>query len=573
MRVGHSPLNLFSNAATLKALYANIAIAEFSPQGIILDASPAFLKLTGYKKTELVGSHHSLLLPEKDRQSPDYLAFWAHLRQGQPQAGEYHRVDKTGQDFWVQGSYMPIRRANGEVIRIIKLAFNVTAAHDKAVEDAAVLRAIAHAQAVISFTPDGMILDANAVFSAVMGYELSEIKGKHHSLFVEPAFAASDDYRQFWHNLAQGEFFVASYHRLGKNNKNVWLQASYNPIFDDDGRVVKIVKIASDITPLIQSTQRISTALKSLAKGDLCAEIDQPLLESLDGIRHAFNHSMSILRDALSDVLHAASNIHDHSRAVSESADQLSLRTEQQVSNLIETSNSIKQITNSVQDLTDSTMKMRSTTGQANSEAASSSLVVEGAVQTMEEINQSSARIANIIGVIDEIALQTNLLALNAGVEAARAGDAGAGFAVVATEVRALAQRSAEAAKEIKALINVSSTVVATGVSSVTDARKSLGLVADYIRIIDQSIDKAAIGAKEQSTALQQVSDSMTRIDKATQANANMAEETAAATQLLVNEAETISRLLARFKVSQATTTIPAQNTSLSPASLHPGAP
>lgn len=560
MQVGRLPLKLFSNAATLKALYANTAIAEFSPQGVFLDASPAFLKITGYTKNELIGHQHSLLLSPEDQKSHDYLNFWNNLRHGQPQAGEYRRVDKAGQDFWVQGTYMPVRLANGKVVRIVKLAFDITAVHKKAFEDASILRAINHSQAVVSFTPAGVILYANDVFSTAMGYELSEIKGKHHSLFVDPEFVASSDYKQFWRKLAQGEFFIASYHRLGKDNKEVWLQASYNPVFDDHGHVVKIVKIASDITPLIRSTQRISLALKSLANGDLCAEIDQPLFESLDEIRVTFNSSISALRVALADILLAAMNISTHSKAVSESADQLSLRTEQQVSNLEETSTSIEQIMNSVQELTDSTVQMRGTTGQANSEASSSSQVVEGAVHTMEEINQSSARIANIIGVIDEIALQTNLLALNAGVEAARAGDSGAGFAVVAKEVRALAQRSAEAAKEIKALISVSSQVVAAGVSSVTDARKSLGLVADYMRTIDQSIDKAATGAKEQSLALQQASASMNKIDKATQANAIMAEETATATQKLVDEAENISRLLERFTVDQAPPFVPVQS-------------
>lgn len=561
MQAGHSLLKLFGNIATLKALYANVAIAEFSPQGVFLDASPAFLQMTGYTKNELIGQQHSLLLPSTDRKNADYLAFWNNLRQGQPQTGDYHQINKSGQAFWMQGSYMPVRSANGKVVRVIKLGFNTTAAHEKASEDAAILRAINQSQAIISFTKDGIILDANDVFCTAMGYERHEITGKHHSLFVEPEYAASNDYAAFWHNLAQGNFFVASYHRLAKNNKDIWLQASYNPVFDDHGHVIKVVKIASDITPLIQSIQRISQALKSLADGDLCAEIEQPLFEALDGIRAMFNSSLSALRNALSDILYAAGNIRDHSRTVSEATDQLSLRTKQQITSLGETSTSIDQISNSVQELTDSTTQMRHITGQANSEASSSSLVIEGAVQTMEEINQNATRIANIIGMIDEIALQTNLLALNAGVEAARAGDAGAGFAVVATEVRALAQRSAEAAKEIKTLIGVSSKVVAAGVSSVTDARKSLALVADYIRTIDHSIDKAATGTKEQSLALRQVGAFMTKIDRATQANATMAEETAASTQSLASEAYNISHLLERFKVYRAPTSVPAQST------------
>lgn len=569
MQVGQSVLKLFKNTQTLNTLYANIAFAEFSPLGVLLDVSPAFMKLTGYTRDELIGQHHSLLMSPEDKQSPDYLDFWNKLRSGQPQQGEYPRVNKSGQDFWVEGAYMPVRSANGKITRVVKLAFDTTEAHEKALEDAAVLRAINSSQAVISFTPDGKILDANDVFLKVMGYSLSEVKGQHHRLFVEPEFISSDEYKKFWPSLARGEFFVSSYHRLAKGRRDVWLQASYNPVFDAHGKVIKIVKVASDITPLIKSTQRINQALKSLAAGDLCAEIEQPLVEALDGIRIAFNESVTALRDAFSDVLSAAANIRHQCRAVSDSADQLSLRTEQQVSNLEETSTSVEQITSSIQELSDSTIKMRGIAEKANAESKSSSIVVEGAVKTMEEINESSARISNIVGVIDEIALQTNLLALNAGVEAARAGEAGAGFAVVATEVRALAQRSAEAAKEIKTLINTSEKVVAAGVSSVTDASRSLGLVANYIQTIDQSIDKAAIGAKEQFTALRQVNESMTKIDTVTHANAVMAEETASATQSLVNEAENISQLLERFSVTPPPSASPKSSRPDADQALH----
>lgn len=551
MQTGISPLKFLKNAATLNALYADFAIAEFSPQGMCLDASQTFLKMTGYARAELINQNHSILLSPEDKGSAEYAGFWHELVNGRAQTGEYHRIGKNGQDIWVQAAYIPVRTAKGKVTRITKLAFDVTSEHEKAVKYAAILRAINQSQAVIRFKPDGTILDANETFLKTMGYSLEEVVGQHHSLFVEPNFAASEDYKQFWQRLAQGEFFVASYHRIAKNRRDVWLQASYNPVLNAQGKVIEVVKVASDIT----SMQQVGEALKDLATGNLCAAITQPLEGSLEAIRVAFNSSMAALRRALTNVLTAAETIRKNSKSVNESADRLSQRTEQQAANLEETAAALEQITQSVQNLTDSTARMRGMTEKANKEAVSSSQEMENAVKTMAEIDQNATQISEIIGIIDEIALQTNLLALNAGVEAARAGDAGRGFAVVATEVRALAQRSADAAREIKTLIGTSGRVVNNGVNSVKDTHQSLTRVTDYIHTIDHSVGDMATGASEQSLALSQVNTAMGVVDKMTQANAAIADETAIASQNLVQEAEMISRLLGQFNVGQADTT------------------
>lgn len=552
MLAGQSPFNLFKNAAILNALYDGATVVEFSPQGVFLDVSKKFLKLTGYSREELINKPHSMMVLPEERVGPAYTKFWDRLRRGEAQTGEFRRIDKQGGEFWVQASYVPVRSRKGVVERVFKVMFDVSTIHERAVQDAAILRALNASQAIISFDPDGIILDANPVFLKTMGYTMDEIKGKHHSLFVDPVFAASAEYKQFWQRLGHGEFFVASYHRIGKNNRDVWLQASYNPVLDAHGKVIKVVKIASDIT----STQQIGFALKDLATGNLCAAIEQPLEGSFEAIRIAFNESMRAMRQAVSNVLVAAETIQQNSKMVSESAERLSQRAERQAASVEETAAALEQITSSVRNLTSSTDGMRSMTEKANLESEASGAVVEKAVHTMAEINQNSNQIANIIGVIDEIAFQTNLLALNAGVEAARAGDAGRGFAVVATEVRALAQRSADAAKEIKGLISTSGEVVATGVQSVTNVCKSIDLVTGYIKTLEQSVGNVATGAKEQSHALAQVNGAINEIDKVTQANAAMAEEAAAASQTLAQEAENITALLGKFNIGRQTSSL-----------------
>ncbi len=553
-----NPLKLFQEAAALGALRNSFAVIEFTPQGMILDANKPFLKTTGYTLPELVGRHHRMLMPPKEAASPAYEAFWDALARGLFQTGQYHRVGKAGQDVWLQASYTPVRGRGAKVKKIIKLALDVTEAHEKTTEDLGVLNAINRSQAVISFKPDGTILDANGNFLATVGYRLEEIKGQHHRMFVEPGFAASPDYAQFWRRLNEGEFFSADYHRLGKGGRDVWLQASYNPVFNTRGEVVKIIKFATDLSERMENIQQIGRGLAALAQGDLLAHLGKPLIPSIDSLRGDFNNAVAALRGTMCEISAAAQSILQTSAAVNKSAGQLSMRTERQAASLEETAAALEQITATVRKSAENATSMRGVAGKARHDTETSDQVVGKAVQAMGKIDESSAKIANIIGVIDEIAFQTNLLALNAGVEAARAGDAGRGFAVVATEVRALAQRSADAAKEIKALISGSGEIVAAGVKSVAEARQSLDRIAGHVLGIDNAIGEAAASAQEQSVGLGQVNTAVNQMDQMTQANAAMAEEAAAASQTLAHEAETISRLLARFNTG-ATPLAPVQ--------------
>ncbi|WP_234731495.1 methyl-accepting chemotaxis protein [Acidocella facilis] len=547
-----TPLEMLRAAAAMEGLSKSYAVIEFAPDGTILDANDAFLRATGYSRAGLIGQAHRILVTPEEAASAAYRGFWASLAAGQLQTGEFHRRRKDGRDLWLQASYAPIRGRGGKVTRVIKLALDTTASHEQAEADKNLLKALDRSQAVISFRPDGTIIEANENFLAAIGYRLDEIQGRHHRMFVDAAYAASQDYENFWAKLGKGEFLSAEYKRIGKGGRIVWLQASYNPVFDNAGKVARIVKLATDLSLRMENVRAVGGGLAALAQGDLTVEVNHKLLPSLDTLRVDFNNALATLRKTMQGVASAAETILDNATTVSQSAAQLSQRTEQQAANLEETAAALEEITVTVRKSAGNTADMRNMAGKAREDTANSGQVAGEAVQTMGRIDESFTKIANIIGVIDEIAFQTNLLALNAGVEAARAGEAGRGFAVVATEVRALAQRSADAAKEIKTLIGEAGGIVGAGVSAVAEARKSLERIAGHVDGINRSIGETAASAQEQSTGLGQINSSIGEMDRMTQANAAMAQEAAEASQNLERAAQGIAVQLARFNTGKA---------------------
>jgi methyl-accepting chemotaxis protein len=543
-------LNLFASNSNqiLGALDLSMAIIEFKLDGTIVKANKNFCDLMGYSEAEIIGKKHRMFLDRDYADSAEYAAFWNKLRNGEFICSEFTRVAKNGTEIFIGGNYNPIRNAAGKVVKIVKFANDISKTKAYAIDTGAKIDAINRAQASIEFKPDGTIISANENFLSALGYSLQEIAGRHHSMFIEPAQVNSADYREFWQKLNAGEFVAGEFKRIGKGGRSVFIQASYNPVFDLKGKVIKVVKFATDVTCRVENVEQLATCLNNLANGDLSQSIDKPFIPSLDRLRQDFNAASNRLKDAMHTVRLNAQAISSGAHEIRTAADDLARRTEQQAASVEETAAALEEITTTVKDSSRRAEDSGRLVGRAKAHADHSGEIVREAITAMDKIDQSSREISSIIGVIDEIAFQTNLLALNAGVEAARAGEAGKGFAVVAQEVRELAQRSAAAAKEIKTLITASGTHVSSGVSLVSKAGEVLQEIAGHVQEINQDIVAIVDAAREQSLALVDINQSINSVDQSTQKNAAMVEEQTAASHGLAEEAKALFQLLEQFR-------------------------
>src|SRR5215813_9950913 len=248
-------------AAKLDAVSRAQAVIEFNLDGTIITANENFLKALGYTLAEIEGKHHSMFVEQTERDGAGYREFWANLNRGEYQAAEYKRIGKGGKEVWILASYNPVLDEKGKPFKVVKFATDITAQKLRNADLSGQIEAIGKSQAVIEFNLDGTIIQANDNFLRALGYSLSEIKGRHHSMFVEQADRESPAYREFWAALNRGEFQAAEYKRIGKGGKEVWIQASYNPIFDLNGKPFKVVKYATDITRKTQLQREIDRDL------------------------------------------------------------------------------------------------------------------------------------------------------------------------------------------------------------------------------------------------------------------------------------------------------------------------
>jgi methyl-accepting chemotaxis protein len=525
------------------------AVIEFAMDGTIRFANDNFLNAMGYRLDEVQGKHHRMFVESDYARSDAYRQFWQRLNEGSYESAEYKCVGKNGREVWIQASYNPIMDLNGKPFKIVKYATDVTQRKLQNADFAGQIAAIGKAQAVIEFAMDGTILQANDNFLNAMGYQADEVKGKHHRMFVESEYARSDAYRQFWQRLNEGSYEAAEYKRIGKNGREVWIQASYNPIIDLNGKPFKVVKYATVVTQQKQVYMQLSAAIEALSRGDLTVTMTGDFVGDHAVLRDKMNMTVGSLATLISQINQAVSTISSGANDIAEGNANLNTRTQEQSSSLEETASSLEELTATVKQNANNANQANQLATSASDAAEKGGQVVGAAVAAMSAITDASKKVADIIGVIEQIAFQTNMLALNAAVEAARAGDQGRGFAVVAAEVRTLAQRSASAAKEIKALIQDSQEKVEQGAKLVNRSGETLHEIVGSVKKVSNIIGEIDTASDQQASGIDQINAAVAQMDKNTQENAAMVEQASAAAESMTEQARNMAELVRFFQV------------------------
>jgi len=545
--ITQSRLQQAENAAKIDAIDRVQAVIEFGLDGSIQHANARFLDTLGYTLDELRGQHHRLFCDPVYAASPEYRQFWAHLGKGEFHTGQFKRRHKSGREVWISALYNPVFGPDGKPVKVIKYATDITAQTLRNADYEGKSQAIDRVQAVIEFDLQGRVLTANRNFLDTMGYGLEEIRGQHHRMFCDPAVASSSEYLAFWERLGRGEFNAGEYRRVTRAGKQVWLLASYNPIFDADGTPIKIVKFATDITQQKRQDAEIKGQLEAIGRSQAVIEFD--LRGNVLSANDNFLRTMGYTSDEVGGAHHSMfcdpalvkSAAYRHfwanlaqgqfqsgrfQRRGKHGADiwivatynpildvngkpykvvKFAMDVTEQVHREELVSAKVKAIGGVLNELTQSIAAIAQGSQQSSElatrtqqDAAEGSKLLARSRQSIGAIQQASGNVREIIDTISDIAGQTHLLAFNAAIEAARAGEHGKGFSVVANEVRKLAEKSALAAREIAKLINET-------VARVGEGTRLSGEVEDAFGRIVVSVEKTSesIGGIHASTSAQ----------------------------------------------------------------------
>jgi methyl-accepting chemotaxis protein len=392
------------------AINKSQAVIEFTPEGIILNANDNFLNTVGYTLAEIQSQHHRLFVDPADHNSPAYSQFWQRLAQGQFDQGEYKRLGKHGKEVWIQASYNPVFDDKGNVVRVVKFAADVTKQKHEALQVRDTLASLDRSMAVIEFTPDGKILTANDNFTKTVGYSLSEIQGQHHRLFVDPAEQNTTAYKHFWDSLKRGEFNGGIFRRMGKGGREVWIQATYNPIFNDKGEVVKVVKFATDITTTYQAKEEAKHSLQTAAAATeelnaSIAEIAQNMADVQTGVNEA-QRRVEASDSSARELGEASADMGKIVSIISGIADQinlLALNATIESARAGEAGKGFAVVANEVKTLA---LQTKEATGQINGQIARMQQVASVVVNSLGDINTSvsgmTAAIASVSAAAEE---------------------------------------------------------------------------------------------------------------------------------------------------------------------------
>ncbi|GBU18268.1 MULTISPECIES: PAS domain-containing protein [Methylobacterium] len=453
--------------AVLEALDRSQGRIEFDTEGNVLQANASFLDLLGYGLDEVRGRHHSQFVSPAERESAAYRDFWAALKRGEFQTREFKRLAKDGRAVWIQASYNPILGPGGKVIKIVKFATDITA---QKLRDAAYqgqIAAVNRSQAVIHFTLDGTVTDANENFLKTLGYRLDEIKGRHHSLFVSAEERQSPAYAAFWKALASGEFQSGEFRRVAKGGGEVWIFGTYNPVLDAEGKPCAVVKFANDVTSEVNDRRRRAEGLRAI--------------------------------DAdIADITKAMSDVARQARVTTDSAAQ--------------TSGNVQAVAAGAEEFAASIEELSRHASEAKTGADEAVLRAEEASGIVSGLTAAASRIGEAVTLIRSIADQTNLLALNATIEAARAGEAGRGFAVVASEVKALAGQSQRATEEIGTQIDAVQGATAEAVSAIEAIARSIRSLSEISLSVSSAVAEQSAVTRDMSVNMQTAAESVREV-------------------------------------------------------------
>ncbi|GEP12406.1 methyl-accepting chemotaxis protein [Methylobacterium gnaphalii] len=450
--------------AKLAALDRAQAIIEFNLDGSVLTANENFLAVVGYSLAEIQGKHHSLFVEPTYKESAEYRDFWAELRQGEYRAGRYKRLAKGGREVWIRASYNPILDRSGKPYKVVKFASDITRLIAEETERQGQIAAIHKSQAVIAFSLDGVVLEANENFLEAMGYTLPEIVGQPHRTFVDADHARSPEYHDFWSKLRQGAYVAGQFRRIAKGGREVWIEASYNPILDASGRPYKVVKLATDITAQV----KLLADLKRLIEQNF-SEIDSAILRS---------------NQEASEATQAAGSTADNVQTMAAASEELAA---------------------SVAEISQSMVKSRDATDNAHGQ-------VIGAAEFTQKLAQATTAMSGIVGLIQSIAGQINLLALNATIESARAGEAGRGFAVVAQEVKSLAGQAARATEQIVGEIDNVQAVSQQVVGALATIQGSVERMRDHVISAAAAVEEQSVVTRDMSGNMQDAASAVAAI-------------------------------------------------------------
>jgi len=360
----------------IAALERSMAVVEFDLNGKVLRANDNFMKTLGYSSAQLAGKTHRDFCPSALTSSPAYAEFWQELRAGKFVSGTFKRVDAHGKIIWLEASYNPVLDERGQVVKVVKYALDVTRKVEQEAATRSKLAALDRAMAVIEFDLNGQVLDANENFLTVMGYSLTELKGKHHRMFCEPAQVNSPEYADFWRRLNNGEFFTGQFKRIGKHGRVVWLEASYNPVYDGDGKLIKIVKFASDISERVEKFEEDS---RGASRAYHISSETERFAE----------HGTQVIHETASEMRRIADNIGASARLVG----QLGDRSEQ-----------ITAIVNTIRGIADQTnllaLNAAIEAARAGDQGRGFAVVADEVRQLAGRTCRSTAEIAEMIGLI-----------------------------------------------------------------------------------------------------------------------------------------------------------------------------